>query len=190
MTNDDSKLAEAKDKKVREQLEMPVQQVNADKLAFEKVINSLRGATHTDIFVNWQVLAKEGINRDTPISIRLREIPFRKALTTILAEVGGVTSNLGYAIDNGIIIISTRDDLNSRERQVAQVYDIYDLFAANRAPPFSVPFDATKTSGTDKSLQRQQSSGKRVQKHWSAPLNPQLRPIPGTTTAATSAASK
>ena len=146
MTNVDSKLAEAKDKKVREQLEMPVQRVNADKLAFEKVINSLRGATHTDIFVNWPVLAKEGINRGTPVTISLREIPFRKALTTILAEVGGVTSNLGYAIDNGIIIISTRDDLATRQRQTTQVYDIHDLLnlAANRAPPFSVPFDATK----------------------------------------------
>ena len=68
-----------------------------------------------------------GIDRNTPVSVNLKEVPFRKALTTILSEVGGGAANLGYTIDDGVITISTADDLNSAKYQVVRVFDIRDM---------------------------------------------------------------
>ena len=85
-------------------------------------MNFLRDTTNTNLFVNWKALEAAGVDRNTPVSVSLREVPFRKALTTILSEVGGGTANLAFTIDEGIITISTRDDLNSARYRVVRVF--------------------------------------------------------------------
>ena len=47
------------------------------------------------------------------MTVNLRDVPYRKALLTVLSEVGGGQSNLGYTIDDGVITISTKDELQS-----------------------------------------------------------------------------
>ncbi len=133
----DSGQDSAANRTARERLEEPLKEITAEQQGLEKVFNFLRDNTNTNIFVNWKALEAAGIDRNTPVSISLREIPFRKALTTILAEVGGGTANLGYTIDDGIITISTRDDLNSAKYQIVRVFDIRDLLVQpqNRQAP-------------------------------------------------------
>lgn len=112
---------------VRDRMEEEIKEISAENQAFEKVINFLRDNHNVNIFVNWKALEAAAVDRNTPVSVNLRAVSFRKALTTILSEVGGGAANLGYTIDDGVITISTRDDLNSAKYQVVRVFDIRDM---------------------------------------------------------------
>jgi general secretion pathway protein D len=122
---------------VRARLEEPLREITAEQQGLERVLNFLRESSGSNIFVNWKALEAAGIDRNSPVTISLKEIPFRKALQTILAEVGGGTANLGYTIDDGIITVSTRDDLNSAKYQTVKVFDVRDLLVQpnNRPAP-------------------------------------------------------
>jgi general secretion pathway protein D len=136
---------------VRARLEENLKEISAEQQGFEKVINFLRDNTNTNIFVNWTALQAAGIDRNTPVSVNLKEVPFRKALLTILSEVGGGAANLGYTIDDGVITISTRDDLNSAKYQVVRVFDIRDMLVqpdSNIQPPTFNLSDITKGGTT------------------------------------------
>ena len=136
---------------VRDRLEENVKEISAENQGFEKVVNFLRDNTNTNIFVNWKTLESAGIDRNTQVSVNLREVPFRKALTTILSEVGGGTANLGYTIDDGVITITTREELNSPKYTVIRVYDIRDMLVQpdnNIKPPDFNLSDVTKNGST------------------------------------------
>jgi len=124
---------------VRARLEENLKEIAADQQGFEKVINFLRDTTGTNIFVNWPALQGVGVDRNTPVSVNLHEIPFRKVLQTILSEAGGGSnSQLSYTIDDGVLTISTIEDLNSVKYQVVRVFDIRDMLVqpdTNIKPP-------------------------------------------------------
>src|SRR6185503_19872463 len=113
------------------------------------VIDFLRDVTGANIFVNWRALEAAGIDRNTPVTARLRDVKFSKALQTILSDVGGGTVKLGYTIDEGVITISTDEDLS--KNVVTRVYDIRDLIIEvpdfNQAPTFNLSNQSNQTSG-------------------------------------------
>jgi general secretion pathway protein D len=92
--------------------------------------------TSSNIEVNWKTLEAAGIERTAPVSLVLRNnVPFGTILNKVLEQVGG-TVELGYTVDDGIISISTRDDLNLHHRDL-KVVDIRDLLVPNstKRPP-------------------------------------------------------
>jgi type II secretory pathway component GspD/PulD (secretin) len=117
----------------RDRLEETLREITAESQGLEKVLNFLRDNMGANIFVNWTALQTAGIDKNTPVTISLKEIPFRKALTTILAQVGGAAANLTYTIDDGIITISTREDLSSAKYQLVRVFDIRDMLVQPNA---------------------------------------------------------
>ncbi|MGB7158913.1 MAG: hypothetical protein WBD40_12645, partial [Tepidisphaeraceae bacterium] len=106
-------------------LDRPLPELKLDNIPFTDVVDALRDITGANIFVNWRALEAEGVDRAAPVTARLRNIKFSKALDTILADVGGGTVNLGYTIDEGVITISTETDL--AQNTLTRVYDIRDL---------------------------------------------------------------
>ena len=132
----------AANRAARDRLEEPLKEIVADMQGLEKVLNYIRDNMGGNIFVNWPALQAAGIDRNTPVSVNLREVPFRKALTTVLAQVGGGKADLGYTIDEGIVTISTKEDLTSAKYQVIRVYDIRDMLvpanAGVKVPPINV----------------------------------------------------
>jgi hypothetical protein len=141
---DDPVLDSAADRAVRLRLDEEIEKFDADHMPFEKAINFLRDNSNISIFVYWKALEGAGIDRNTPVTAHLAHVPFRKALTTILSEVGGGTANLGYTIDDGVITVSTREDLDSAKYQLLRVYDIRDIIAAaSSGPPpiVMLPYD-------------------------------------------------
>ena len=129
----DTSQDSAANRAARDRLEEPLKEISADHQGLEKVLNYLRDNMGANIFVNWNALQGVGIDRNTEVSVNLREVPFRKALKTILAEVGGSTANLDYTIDEGIITISTKEDLNSAKYQSVRVFDIRDMLVQPNA---------------------------------------------------------
>jgi type II secretory pathway component GspD/PulD (secretin) len=106
-------------------LERRLPELKLDAVPFSDVVDGLRDLTNANIFVNWRALEAEGVDRAAPVTARLRDVKFSKALDTILADVGGGTVTLGYTIDEGVITISTETDL--ARNTLTRVYDIRDL---------------------------------------------------------------
>jgi Flp pilus assembly secretin CpaC len=110
-------------------LDRPLPELRFDGAAFADVIDFLRDVTGANIFVNWRALENAGITRDEPVTARLRNVRFATALRTILNDVGGgagfAAVPLGYTVDEGVIYITTQEDLS--RNVVVQVYDIRDL---------------------------------------------------------------
>jgi type II secretory pathway component GspD/PulD (secretin) len=133
---DQSQQDSSANRTARARLSENLKEIAADQQGLEKVINFLRDNTGTNIFVNWKALEAAGLDRNTPVSVSLRDVPFSKALTTILASVGG-TANLSYTVDDGVITISTRDDLLASVPPRVSTYDIRDLLVQpdNSIPP-------------------------------------------------------
>jgi general secretion pathway protein D len=122
------------------QLDQPLPEVKFDNVAFSDVIDFFRDVTGANIFVNWRALEGAGIDKSAQVSTRLRNVKFSKALTTILDDVGGGTVKLSYTVDEGVITISTVEDL--AKNTVTRVYDIRDLIINipdfTNAPDFNI----------------------------------------------------
>jgi len=101
---------------------------------FEGAIDYLRTTSGLNIYVKWDALQLEGIDRTKEVNLRLTNVTTEKALRVILDDVGGVVP-LSYVIDEGVITVSTKSDLSTRT--YTKAYDIRDLIV--RVPNFEAP---------------------------------------------------
>ena len=115
----------ARNQKVMQQLERPLPEINFDKVGFTDAVDFLRDVSGANIFVNWRALENAKLDRNSPVTARMRDIKLSKALAIILDSLGGDTVKLGYTVDDGVITISTDDDL--ARNTITSVYDIRDL---------------------------------------------------------------
>ncbi|MFI5380698.1 MAG: hypothetical protein ACHRHE_15475, partial [Tepidisphaerales bacterium] len=123
-------------------LDKRLQELRFDGIALADVIDFLRDVSGANIAVNWKTIEAAGVEKTAPVTVRLRDIKFAKALGTILSDVGGGNVKLGYTIDEGVITISTIEDLN--KNVLINVYDIRDLLVI--PPDFIAPpnFDVSQ----------------------------------------------
>ena len=103
-----------------------LQELRFDGIALSDVIDFCRDVSGASIAVNWKAIEAAGVEKTAPVSIRLRDIKFGKALSAILADAGGAKVKLAYTISDGAIVISTAEDIAQNHRQTI-VYDIRDL---------------------------------------------------------------
>ncbi|HEY7089035.1 MAG TPA: M56 family metallopeptidase [Tepidisphaeraceae bacterium] len=116
-------------------LDRKLPEVKFEQVGFADVVQFLRDTTSANIFVHWKAVEEAGIQRNTPITARLRDVKLSKALETLLRDIGGTKSKLGYAVDEGVITITTQDELNSNV--ATRVYDIRDLLQTAGPDPRS-----------------------------------------------------
>ncbi|HVT80083.1 MAG TPA: hypothetical protein VHM90_05455, partial [Phycisphaerae bacterium] len=101
--------------------------LSADKERLESVVIRLRDAVRLNIFVNWDQLKAAGLGKDTPVTLDLKSVPARDALLKLLATAGTEKGKLAYTIDEGIITVSSQEDLQSAKYQMVRVFDVRDL---------------------------------------------------------------
>ena len=94
-------------------------ELRVDGIAFTDIIDFLRDVTGANIAVDWKTLKTAGIEKTTPITLKLRDVKFSKALSLILDNAGGENVRLGYIVDEGVIEISTVEALNKKTIQIA-----------------------------------------------------------------------
>jgi general secretion pathway protein D len=131
---------------VQAQLDKRLPELRFDAVGLTDVIDFLRDVSGANIFVNWRALEGATIDRNAPVTARLRDVPFRKALDIILQDVGGGTVKLAYTVDEGVITISTAEELATNT--MTQTYDIRDLII--NVPDFdnAPTFDLTNSNTT------------------------------------------
>ena len=72
-----------------------------------------------------RALETAGVDRNALVSATMKEVKFSKVLDTILKDVGGGNVTLTYTVGDGVITISTEQDLQTNV--ITRVYDIRDL---------------------------------------------------------------
>jgi len=117
---------------VRKRMQQKLQKLDFDDIEFRSVIEFLREVSGASIHVKWGALQQVGIDKTSPVNVHLSDVTFEKALKVILDDVGGV-NELGYVVDEGVITISTKEDLATKT--IVRVYDIRDMIV--RVPMFT-----------------------------------------------------
>jgi general secretion pathway protein D len=112
------------DQAVQALLDHRLPQVELPNIPFSDAIDYLRDVTGANILVQWKALEADSIDKTTTtVTVALHDVKFSKVLDIILQEAGA--GKLAYTIDEGVITISTADELNKAVK--TQVYDITDL---------------------------------------------------------------
>ena len=79
---------------------------------FSDVIDFFREVSDANIYVNWKAMEEAGIDRTQTVDVKLRNVPFLKALQLVLNDVGGAAAELSYVLNDGVLTISTKSDLD------------------------------------------------------------------------------
>ena len=109
------------DQALRQQLDRVLPHVKfTGKLA--DAIDYLHNLTRANFSVNWPALEACGVN-DMPVKVALDDIRFSKALQLILDQAK--LTKVSYEINDGVIVISTGDDLG--RITPTRIYDIREL---------------------------------------------------------------
>jgi hypothetical protein len=99
---------------------------------FSEAIEILRNSTRPplNIVVLWKDIEENSdVTRDTPVGMEaIPGISLSKNLELLLMSVSSNPKKLGYVVENGVILIGTKDSLPSKRN--TRVYDITDLVSA------------------------------------------------------------
>ena len=99
-------------------------EINLANIPLGEAIEHLRDLSQVNLIVNWRALAEAGVSRDTPINVRLHDVPLRKVLSTILGEAGAGTA-LTFTTDENVIEVTTL--ALADEQMYTRIYPIEDL---------------------------------------------------------------
>jgi hypothetical protein len=107
--------------------------------AFADVLDFLRDQAGVDILVQWAQLEAAGFDRNSPVTLRLREpTPVGSVLSLIFRTL---PVRLNYEIDKGVVVIGTAEPVAAGAApEVTRVYDVSDLVMfRGEVPPPGVP---------------------------------------------------
>ncbi|MDB5292607.1 MAG: pilQ 1 [Phycisphaerales bacterium] len=122
-----SPATEAANKKLQER----IADVRFSDVGLGDAIDQLRDLSGLNIFVNWKSLEKVGLNRTARVSLHLKDKRLSTVIDLLLTVAATEGEKLGYLVEDGVVSISTEDDL--AKNTLTRVYDVRDLLAA--APP-------------------------------------------------------
>lgn len=122
----ESQGIDAEDRAVNQILDRQIPVVHFDGTPFGDVITFFRNVTGANIVVKWNALSTISVDKTTPVTEQFNNIKFSTALNTVLADLpGSPNAKVGYRVSDGLITISTAEDLQGTP--VTRVYDISDL---------------------------------------------------------------
>lgn len=116
-------------------LNQRLSEVEFENAPLELVVDWIAEFTGMNIVTRWQVLEDQGIDRDKPITMHLRNLRLAEILWMLMNEAGGTDTRLAYRASGNLLIFSSEEDLN--REMVTKIYDVSDLLA--RVPNFSGP---------------------------------------------------
>lgn len=116
----------------RQLLSARLSRVEFEEAPLELVFEQLGQYLGISVVVQWHMLEAEGVERDTPITMRVRNLRFSQILWLVMNEASSDVK-LGYRATPNLLIVTTKADIE--RDMVVQVYDVRDLIV-------TVPFQA------------------------------------------------
>ncbi|MBW7906987.1 MAG: hypothetical protein LC135_11715 [Phycisphaerae bacterium] len=106
-------------------LDERIPEVSFQDAPLESVMQWVGETTGINVVVRWQILEERSVDRDKPITIKVKNVRLSQALWMIMNEAGGSEVTLAYRASGNTLILSTADDLN--KEMVVKAYDVSDL---------------------------------------------------------------
>lgn len=103
-----------------------------------QVLDFLGDAAEVQVYIRTRALDDVGVGTDSPITRNLKDVSVGMGLELILDDL-----DLEYAIDRGLVIVSTPDDF--QVKSVVRVYQLQPLLAD--VPPEQVDREAGRLAG-------------------------------------------
>jgi len=123
-------------------------ELNFTGVALEDALEFLRDASGANLHVNWPALEAVGVDRQTPINMRLRNVSLSRVLSLVLSEASAGTGLLTYYVQDNVIHVTTRE-IADRD-MITRVYPVDDLLMEIPdfiGPSFDLEQDQGQTSG-------------------------------------------
>jgi hypothetical protein len=111
---------------IRRALATSVVSFQCEAQPLEKCLREFGEKALVNVVVNWRSLQEVNVDRNTPVTLNLVAVNGEKALKTILAQASPLNL-LGYTANQGVLDISTKEDLSGTKYQVVKVIDVRDL---------------------------------------------------------------
>ncbi len=92
---------------------------------FEEVLRAFQDMTGLTFYVDWRALEASGVDRTSPVTLNLGDVPIEVAFDRVLEQVSDDFDPVEYDIQDGILEIATHSAL--ADRTVLEVYNITDL---------------------------------------------------------------
>ena len=89
-----------------------LESVELNRVPLRDAIERLRAQAGVNLFVSWNVLTRAGVNPDTPVDAKLSNVPFGRVLDLILSDAAGGDGKLAWAVEDGVVRVSTATDLD------------------------------------------------------------------------------
>jgi len=112
----------------RAQLQKRLPEVNFTKVGLRDAIDFLRDVSGANIYTDWRELKKAGIDQQTQVNFKVHDVTLEKVLNLLVTDMGGKDAKVAWAMDEGVIQISTADRL--RGITYILVYEVSDLIDA------------------------------------------------------------
>ena len=111
------------DLNMRQALAHKIPELKLTGLTLDEAIESLRDITGLNINVHWRALELLNITRETPVTLRLRNVSAGNVLRALLNEVG--QGQLTFYAEDNVVEITTRDVAD--QEMFTRVYPVEDL---------------------------------------------------------------
>lgn len=105
-----------------------IDELNITDMPLCDLLNLLAEQQNLNMVVKWSQLSEAGVERDQPITLRLKNVRLEQVLSVILEDAGHAAGAVGYEHRDGILLVTTREELF--KRHVMSVYDVRDLLTA------------------------------------------------------------
>lgn len=115
-------------RKVLAQMTSPSTKIPVDlnENRFEDVLKFIQSVTQLSIDPDWESLATIGVEKDTPVTLKLSPVTYATALDRVLAKVSrDQFAKAGWAVNEGIVTVASDETL--RKNRTLVIYDIKDL---------------------------------------------------------------
>ncbi|MCH7592177.1 MAG: hypothetical protein IH989_05305 [Planctomycetes bacterium] len=129
-----------------------IPEVAFEEAPFEQVMEWVGEFTQANVVVRWEKLEDIGVDRDKPITLKVRNLRLSQVLWMIMNEAGGSDVKLAYRAAGNMLVMSTEEDLSGE--MIVRVYDVSDLLA--NVPRFT---NASRLDPAQSLNQLSQSSG-------------------------------
>ncbi len=121
--------AETASAATRARLDQRIASIEIKHQEIRDVLDQFRSQYKLNILVRWGALQSYGIERSATVSVKLQDVTVARALEAVLADLN-VSDGLGYAIEDGVVVISSLDDLS--RKTVTRMYPAADLLTRTR----------------------------------------------------------
>ena len=109
------------------------------------VIGFVQAVTQLNVDVDWQSLEAVSINRETPVTLNLTQVPVETVLNRVLEKISQDEQNAaGWAIEDGVLRIASKEAINRNKLLV--IYDVRDLLVEITDFANAPNFDLSQTT--------------------------------------------